>query len=127
MFMDMDFPHPRHAARSGLQQADYAALVATATARQASSRTVSALLSMRCEAVEETDMLGSRIAFFAKTGRYNTAMARGAFWMKELDQGSVMPNATELPVNLADSVNSNSIQSDTVKPEIQVAQRGTEL
>lgn len=127
MFMDMDFPHPRHAARTGLQQADYSALVATATARQASSRTVSALLSTRCEAVAEIDMLGSRIAYFAKTGRYNAAMARGAFWMKELDQGSVMPNATELPVNLADSVNSNSIQSDTVKPDVQVAQRGTEL
>jgi hypothetical protein len=127
MFMDMDFPHPRQAARSGLQQADYAALVASATARQANSHTVSALLSMRCDAVVGTDMLGSRIAFFAKTGRYNAAVARGAFWMKESDQVPNMPNRTESPVNLADSVNSNSIQSDTVKPDVQVAERGTEL
>ena len=130
--MDMDFPHPRHAARTELQKADYVLLIASATSRQATSRTVSALLSAPCERVDKTDIMGSRIAFFAKPDRNNTTLARGAFWMNEPetaknDRNSIMPNTFELPINLDDSTYGNSIQLLTVKPEIQVTERGTEL
>lgn len=66
MCMDMDFPHPRHAARIGLQKADYVSLVASATSRQATSRTVGALQSIGRDHVDETDILGNRIAFLPK-------------------------------------------------------------
>ena len=125
--MDMDFPHPRHAARIGLQKADYVSLVASATSRQATRRTVGALLSIRRDHVDETDILSSRIAFFARTDRNNAAKARGAFWVNGQDQSPNMLNKFELPINLADSANGNSNQSDTVQPEFQVAERGTEL
>lgn len=125
--MDMDFPHPRHALRAGLRKADYSSLVASATSRQATSRTVCALLSSPAEKVGKSDILGSRIAFFAKTGRSDVSNARGAFWMAGQDQSPAMPNKFELPINLADSTNRNSDQSYTVKPDVQVTERGTEL
>lgn len=132
MCMDMDFPHPRHAVHAGSNRADYSALVASATSRQATSRTVSALLSAPLLQLDDADVLGSRIAFFAKTDRNVAVSARGAFWMIGPDQIKSNPvstilNAFELPVNLAGLTNSNSDQSLTVNPEYQVAERGTEL
>ena len=123
----MDFPHPRRAANAGSQKTDYSALVATATLRQATSQTVGAMLSAPCGYQNDSDMLGSRMAYFAQRGAHGSAAARGAFWIA----GSDLPPATtarfELPVNLADSTNSNSIQSYTKHPEKQVPERGTEL
>ena len=125
--MDMDFPHPRRAASAGAQKADYSALVATATFRQASSRTVSALLSAPRLGGDTVDVLGSRIAYFANRSGNYAASPRGAFWIGGSDQSLAIPIRSESPVNLADSTNSNSIQSYTIKPENQVAERGTEL
>ena len=129
--MDMDFPHPRRAASAGTQKADYSALVATATFRQATSRTVSLLLSAPRAYRDDSDVLGSRIAYFAQRSGRGSATPRGAFWIAGLDQqhGHVLasPARFELPVNLAASTNSNSIQSHTINPENQVAERGTEL
>ena len=125
--MDMDFPHPRRAASAGTQKADYSALVATATSRQATSRTVSALLSAPHSDGKDADVLGSRIAYFAHRSGNRAASPRGAFWIGGPDDRSVIPVRAELPVNLADSTNSNSIQSYTIKPELQVTERGTEL
>lgn len=129
--MDMDFPHPRHAARTGLRKADYVSLVATATARQATCRTVSALLSAPHQQLGDqggdSDVLGSRIAFFARTGRTDRMKAKGAFWMSGQDQNPIMPNIFEFPINLTDSTDSNADQLETVKPDLQAAERGTEL
>ena len=129
--MDMDFPHPRRAESAGTQKADYSALVASATFRQATSRTVSLLLSAPRAYRDDSDVLGSRIAYFAQRSCRGSASPRGAFWIAGSDQqhGQVLasPATFELPVNLADSTNSNSIQSYTIKPELQVTERGTEL
>ena len=125
--MDMDFPHPRRATSAGTQKADYSALVATATFRQATSRTVSALLSAPRAYRDDTDVLGSRIAYFAQRSGRGSAAPRGAFWIAGLDQYPEMPAKFELHVNLADSTNGNSIQSYIINPENQVAERGTEL
>jgi hypothetical protein len=127
MFMDMDFPHPRQAERNGLRKADYVTLVASATSRQATSRTVSALLSTPREQAGDVDILGSRIAFFARTGRYDASGAHGAFWMSGQDQCPPIIEKFELPINLADSADRNSNQSYTVNPDVQVTERGTEL
>ena len=124
--MDMDFPHPRRAASAGTRKADYSALVATATFRQATSRTVSALLSAPRLEGDDADVLSSRIAYFAQRSG-NLASTRGAFWIAGSDQNSALPNKFGLPVNLAGSTNGNSIQSYTIKPELQVTERGTEL
>ena len=125
--MDMDFPHPRQAARAGTQQADYTALVATATSRQANSRTVSALLSAPRLNGQDTDVLGSRIAYFSARSGNRATSPRGAFWIAGSNQDSAFPNKFGLPVNLAGSTNGNFSQSYTIKPEMQVAERGTEL
>jgi hypothetical protein len=131
MFMDMDFPHPRHAESAGTRKADYSALVATATLRQATSRTVSALLSAPRLQRGDADVLGSRIAYFAHRSGNRAAAVRGAFWIAGSDPQRVQvpasPAKFELPVNLAGSTNGNSIPSYTIKPEYQVAERGTEL
>jgi hypothetical protein len=127
MFMDMDFPHPRHAASAGTQKADYSALVATATLRQATSRTVSFLLSAPRLQRGDADVLGSRIAYFAQRGGNRAATPRGAFWIAGSAKDPASPAKFELPVNLAGSTNSNSIQPYTIKPGDQVAERGTEL
>jgi hypothetical protein len=127
MFMDMDFPHPRRADGVGTQKADYSALVASATSRQATSQTVSALMASPLLNREDVDVLGSRIAYFAQRSSNRAATPRGAFWIAGSQKDLVQPNKFESPVNLADSTNSNSLQSYTIKPEIQVAERGTEL
>jgi hypothetical protein len=127
MLMDMDFPHPRRAESAGTHKADYSALVATATTRQANSRTVSALLSAPRLGGREASILGSRIAYFAMQSGNRAPSPRGAFWIAGPDKHSAHQNKFELPVNLAGSTNSNSIPSYTIKPELQVAERGTEL
>ena len=127
MFMDMDFPHPRRTESAGTYKADYAALIATATSRQANSRTVSALLSAPRSHGQDTDVLGSRIAYFAMRSGNRAASPRGAFWIDGSDKHLSVKNKFEFPVNLAGSTNGNSIQSYTIKPELQVAERGTEL
>jgi hypothetical protein len=125
--MDMDFPHPRRTESAGTRKADYSALVASATSRQATSRTASALRSAPRAYRDDSDVLGSRIAYFAQRSGRGSAAPRGAFWIAGLDQHPETPARFELPVNLADSTNSNSIQSYTIKPELQVTERGTEL
>lgn len=129
--MDMDFPHPRRALSAGSRKADYAALVATATLRQATSQTVSALLSPSALAQYDTENLVSRIAYFSQRSGNRAATARGAFWIPDdgrLDrQESGVLTKLGLAVNLAGSTNGNSIQSYTIKPDYQVAERGTEL
>ncbi|MEQ1538135.1 MAG: hypothetical protein ABL928_04340 [Sphingorhabdus sp.] len=129
--MDMDFPHPRRALSAGSRKADYAALVATATSRQATSQTVSALLSPAGLAQDDTENLVSRIAYFSQRSGNRAATARGAFWIpdsRQLDrQESGVLTKLGLAVNLAGSTNGNSIQSYTIKPDYQVAERGTEL
>ena len=125
--MDMDFPHPRRAESAGSHKADYTSLIASATTRQASSRTVNALLSAPRLGGREADTLGSRIAYFAHQGGSCAVSTRGAFWIAGSDHGQKLHNKFELPVNLAGSTNSNSIPSYTIKPELQVAERGTEL
>jgi hypothetical protein len=127
MFMDMDFPHPRRAESAGMHKADYSALVATATARQATSRTVSALLSAPSLSEKDTDALASRMAYFAERTENRVSFPRGSFWVTSTSNGSATNIKFELPVNLAGSTNSNSIQSYTIQPKFQVAERGTEL
>jgi hypothetical protein len=131
MFMDMDFPHPRRALSAGSRKADYAALVATATSRQATSQTVSALLSPASLIHDDSENLVSRIAYFSQRSGSRAATARGAFWVpdsRQLDrQESGVLTKLGLAVNLAGSTNGNSIQSYTIKPDYQVAERGTEL
>lgn len=131
MFMDMDFPHPRRAESAGTHKADYSALIATATARQATSRTVSAMLSAPRLGGQDTDALGSRIAYFAQRAGNRATAPRGAFWIADrtagCNQHPAQQNKFECPVNLAGSTNSNSIQSYTIKPEYLGAERGTEL
>ena len=127
MFMDMDFPHPRRAESAGTHKADYTALIASATFRQANSRTVSALLSAPRLNGQDADVLGSRIAYFAMRSGNRAASPRGAFWIDGSDKHPGLQHKFELPVNLAGSTNCNSIQSYTRKPEYQVAERGTEL
>lgn len=123
----MDFPHPRNSARAETRYADYSALVATATSRQAASLTVSALLSGPILNRGDADVLGSRIAYFAERSGNRVASPRGAFWIARSDQCPAMSNKFELPVNLAGSTNGNSNQSYTIKPEYQTAARSTEL
>jgi hypothetical protein len=115
--MDMNFPHPRRATEAGAQPAEYSALIASAIARQASSHTVSALLTAQRGRVGEIDALDSRMAFFAYPTDKQALHARGAF----------LPAKFESAVNLADSNNVKFNQSQTVKPEYQAAARGTEL
>lgn len=121
--MDMNFPHPRRTNEAGLGKADYFALVATATASQATSRTVSALLAGSNASTAEDDALDCRMAFFGKTG---ARRARGAFLPRAF-QSSVQKEMFESAVNPADSANGKPVQLDAVKPEVQVAERGTEF
>jgi hypothetical protein len=115
--MDMNFPHPRRALAAVEQPADYSALVASATSRQATSRTVSALLSAPRGYAEEINALDSRIAFFAFGSGHRRNAVRGAFW----------PTKFESAVNLEDSNNVKFDQLPTIKPELQAVARGTEL
>jgi hypothetical protein len=123
MFMDMNFPHPRRVKEAGLTKANYFDLVASATASQATSQTVSALLKGSAARLEEVDGLESRMAFFGKGG---TQYVNGAF-LPQPELHFIQEEKFECAVNPADSVNSKFICLETVKPELQVAERGTEF
>jgi hypothetical protein len=121
--MDMNFPHPRRAKEAGLTKASYFDLVASATASQATSRTVSALLKGSAARLEEIDGLEIRMVFFGKGGLQS---AHGAF-LPRTERHFVQEEKFECAVNPADSVNGKSVCLETVKPELQVAERGTEF
>lgn len=123
--MDMNFLHPRKGKRTGDNKAQFAALVATATARQATSLTVGAMMNRSSAYQQDADILGSRIAFFAQDSVVARKQTKGgSFW--SLDQGIVQENA-ELPVNLSGSTKGNEEERDYTAPETQGAQWGTEL
>ena len=117
MCMDMNFPHPRQAIIAGAQKADYFALVASATSRQATSRTVSALLTAPKGQMGEIDTLDRRISFFAMNGGKLGSAVHGAFW----------PAKFESDVNRAGSMYIKVDQSDNIKPESQATEWGTEF
>lgn len=128
MFMDMDFPHPRKAAKAADRQASYASLVASATARQATSMTVSAMLSNRHAMPTATDFAGSRIRFFAgRAAGLRGANAGGAFWSHDEANDLGLGSKVELPVNLDGSTKGNAEARETETPELQDAKWGTEL
>jgi hypothetical protein len=125
--MDMNFPHPRRGVEAGAQKADYLALVASATAAQATSRTVRALLHGPRVGFEESDILESRINFFAKGGLKLSRHVRGAFLPTFQEKKMALPARFESAVNLADSIYGKVDQLQTVQPESQVTERGTEF
>jgi hypothetical protein len=126
--MDMDFPHPRKAVMAGERKADFKSLIASATARQATSRTVSAMLSPDAAVRDRRDFMGGRIAFFAlaEPGKRRQC-ASGAFWMDGADNVSDASAKIELPVNLEGSTKGNANARETVMPALQDTKWGTEL
>jgi hypothetical protein len=125
--MEMNFPHPRQANQAGQKKADYSALIATATSRQATSRTVRALLAAQTERLALTGTLESRISFFAQNGNMRHKLAGGAFLPMAAEHGLAPVAKFESAVNPDDSVNGKCDQLDAVKPELQAAERGTEF
>jgi hypothetical protein len=125
--MEMNFPHPRRDAEAGLRKADYASLVASATAVQATSRTVRALLGAPRERVGENDALESRIAFFAKRNGKAPNRAHGAFFPAYKNGLAASTAKSETCVNLSSSTNRKDVGLGIVQPELQVAERGTEF
>jgi hypothetical protein len=125
--MDMNFPHPRSGAEGGTTKADYIALVTTAMTRQASSCTVRALLNAPDETGAEKDAVESRIKFFAHSDTKTPRYARGAFLPPRQHDIVTPPAKFESAVNLAGSINGKDDQLETVQPELQVAERGTEF
>lgn len=123
----MNFPHPRSGAEAGTTKADYFALVASATSRQATSRTVRALLHGPRDFAGNCDVLESRINFFARHDAKTPRYARGAFLPALRNEFTTPPAKFESAVNLADSTNGKNDQLETVQPELQVAERGTEF
>jgi hypothetical protein len=115
--MDMNFPHPRLAAEAKPQRAGYAALIASANARQANSQTVRALFSAPLGRANEINGLADRMAFFAHIDGKQRKVVCGAFSSSKIESA----------VNPADSNNLKLNQSETVKPGWQATQRGTEL
>jgi hypothetical protein len=127
MAMEMIFPHPRLAIDAGRVKPDYSALVATATSRQATSQTVRALLGSLGGSAGEIGMLESRIEFFAQRKSHSHSGVRGAF-LPSLGQHVANGSAKfESVVNYSDSIDGNDIRLGVVKPELQVAERGTEF
>lgn len=125
--MEMIFPHPRRAIDAGRIKPDYSALVATATSRQATSQTVRALLGTTGGKAGEIGMLDGRIEFFAQRKSRGPARVRGAF-LPSLSQHAADGSAKfESGVNYSGSIDRNDIQLGVVKPELQVAERGTEF
>jgi hypothetical protein len=125
--MDMSFQHQRRRTTAGLQKADYASLVASATAVQATSLTVRALLSTPRERVNEIDALESRMNFFAKRGGSTTRRTRGAFLPTNHSITVATAAKSETCVNLSGSVSGKDVELGFVQPEVQVAERGTEF
>lgn len=116
----MNFRHQRSSARAGSAEVDYSTLVASVMSRQASSRTVRALLY-------EKNGVDSRIDFFARHGANAPRHARGPFLPTAGNGGSHEKVHAESTVNLADSRYGKDVQIDPVQPELQVAERGTEF
>jgi hypothetical protein len=127
MSMDMTFPHSRSGAKIRTTKADYSALVASAMTRQASSSTVRALLNAPMGLGAEADGLESRIKFFARSDAKTRRHARGAFLPVRQIEDSKPAAKAESAVNRADSTNGKDDQLETVQPELQVAERGTEF
>ena len=126
--MDMDFPHPRKAAQAGQQKSDYISLVASATARQANSRTVCAMLTTKAGQRDGRDFMGSRIAFFASsTPGQRGQFVGGAFWTGDTAQQSSPQKETLISVNLADSTKGNADGAEQDMPAMQGTKWGTEL
>lgn len=125
--MDMNFPHPRRSTSAGSQKADYFALIATATATQATSRTVRALLRGPRHSRGVSDALEGRIDFFSKKGMRTSRAVTGAFLPAQEEKLPEHPTEFESSVNLADSTYGKNNQLETVQPELQVTERGTEL
>jgi hypothetical protein len=125
MFMEMDFPHPRRDGQADTHQAHYAALVASAMARQAVSPTVGAMLSATHDGSGAGDMLDSRIAFFGDS--HAVKQARGAFWISSSQKQDAIDQTIELAVNHSGLADSNFEQSSTIKPDLKATERGTEL
>jgi hypothetical protein len=100
--MNMDFPHPRH--KIGLQdrRSNFAALMATVTARQAGSRTVRAMLTHSAPAQFPAqfvaDPLDGRIAYFGSVVRKADPGVFGAFLPDDLGQGNAVFNKDESAV-----------------------------
>jgi hypothetical protein len=128
MFMDMDFPHPRNAKQAGEKHADYSALIASAISRQASSKTVGAMLTSAGAVADGRDFIGRRIAFFGQSAA--DAKQRnvfGAFWNVGDDTPRGAAAKFELPVNPDGSTKGNSKEQLCVTPEKQETPWGTEL
>jgi hypothetical protein len=127
MVMDMNFPHPRSGAQAGSAAVDYSTLVASAMSRQATSHTVRTLLREVRNNEREMNGLRSRIDFFARHGATAPQYARGAFLPSLHKSPSPQAAKFESAVNLAGSIYGKDDQIETVQPELQVAERGTEF
>jgi hypothetical protein len=125
--MEMNFPHPRSGDETGTTRADYFALVASAMSRQATSSTVRALLRGPGNLAGESDILESRINFFARSEARAQRQTRGAFLPSLRNEFTTPPAKFESAVNPADSTNGKNDELETVQPESQVAERGTEF
>jgi hypothetical protein len=125
--MDMNFPHPRHAAQAGQRKPDYSALIASASHRQAMSPTVRALLRGPGEQTSGMDVLSSRICFFGAGGADVTEPARGSFLPDFTEQLAAPAAKFESAINLAGSTYGKDDALNLAQPELQVAERGTEF
>jgi hypothetical protein len=77
--MNLDFPHPRQRATMQVRRSNFAALVAVASARQTTSRTVQSMISLAELPQAEMDPLHGRIAYFAKSRLLQAHGVYGAF------------------------------------------------
>lgn len=121
--MEMDFTLSRRKSRPGSGKADYFALVANATAVQATSPTVSALLARQRASVAHVNVMDGRLAFFGQRG---TSRICGAFLPDQSDRSDPIEKF-EGAVNRSDSANGKFVRLHAIKPELQVAERGTEF
>ncbi len=86
--MNMDFPHPRRGLQQANRRSNFAALVATASARQTLSRTTRAMLTAGTRPAFSNDTLSARIAYFANQSR-GLAL--------QTPSGGFLPRNSELP------------------------------
>jgi hypothetical protein len=80
--MNMDFPHPRQMIGLKARRSNFAALMATVSARQAASQTAQAMLAHSghpAHTVPPLDPLGGRIAYFGSVRRKSGEDVFGAF------------------------------------------------
>jgi hypothetical protein len=103
--MNMDFPHPRRGLQQASRRSNFAALVATASARQTISRTARAMLATDAPQSFNNNTLAARISYFANTKRFAAQPPSGGF----LPNGAELADQTEVKyetaVNLAGSIN----------------------